>query len=372
MARKKIQRIGLITGGGDCPGLNAAIRAVVRSAIGQHQWEVTGFLDGYEGLIEDRWTPLTYDRVAGILTRGGTMLGTSNRADPFHYNLSAFAKGASAPGGGRKGTNRVKDLLRTIHRHNLDALIVIGGDGTLTSAAKLDKMGISVVGIPKTIDNDLKGTEVTIGFDSALTIATESIDRLHTTAEAHHRVMVVELMGRYAGWIALRAGIAGGGDAILIPEIPYNSAILCNALETRLKRGRRFSIVVVAEGAHTKKGKMVVDRMEKNSPDPVRLGGIGKFVAKTLEDVGFESRVTVLGHLQRGGAPTPFDRWVATQFGVMAVNALARGKHGVMTAMQKNAVITIPLEHAVQKLHRVDPNSHEVQSAMAIGISFGI
>lgn len=362
MARKKIQRIGLITGGGDCPGLNAAIRAVVRSAIGQHQWEVTGFLDGYEGLVEDRWTPLTYDRVAGILSRGGTMLGTSNRADPFHYDLSA----------GSKGTNRVKDLLRNIHRHNLDALIVVGGDGTLTSAAKLNKMGIPVVGIPKTIDNDLKGTEVTIGFDSALTIATECIDRLHTTAEAHHRVMVVELMGRYAGWIALRAGIAGGGDAILIPEIPYDPAALCSALETRLKRGRRFSIVVVAEGAHPRKGKMVVERMEKNSPDPVRLGGIGKFVAKSLDAVGFESRVTVLGHLQRGGAPTPFDRWVATQYGVMAVNALARGKHGVMTAMQKNAVITIPLEHAVQKLHRVDPGSHEVLSAMAIGTSFGI
>lgn len=362
MARKKIQRIGLITGGGDCPGLNAAIRAVVRSAIDQHQWEVTGFLDGYEGLVEDRWTPLTYDRVAGILTRGGTMLGTSNRADPFHYNLSA----------GNKGTNRVKDLLRNIHRHNLDALIVIGGDGTLTSAAKLNKMGIPVVGIPKTIDNDLKGTEVTIGFDSALTIATESIDRLHTTAEAHHRVMVVELMGRYAGWIALRAGIAGGGDAILIPEIPYDPQALCSALETRLKRGRRFSIVVVAEGAHPKKGKMVVDRVEKNSPDPVRLGGIGKFVAKTLEAVGFESRVTVLGHLQRGGAPTPFDRWVATQYGVMAVDALAKGRSGVMTAMQKNAVITIPLEHAVQKLHRVDPKGLEVRAAMAVGTSFGI
>ncbi len=362
MARKKIQRIGLITGGGDCPGLNAAIHAVVRCAIGQYQWEVTGFLDGYEGLVEDRWTPLTYDRVAGILARGGTMLGTSNRADPFHYALSA--KG--------KGTNRIKELLRTVHRHNLDALIVIGGDGTLTSAAKLHKLGVPVVGIPKTIDNDLKGTDVTIGFDSALTIATECIDRLHTTAEAHHRVMVVEVMGRYAGWIALRSGIAGGGDVILIPEIPYNPSVLCHALETRLKRGRRFSIVVVAEGAHPRKGKMIVNRLEKNSPDPVRLGGIGKFVAKSLEAVGFESRVNVLGHLQRGGAPTPFDRWMATQFGVMAVLTLARGNFGVMTAMQDNKIITIPLEHAVQKLHRVDPKGFEVRAAIAVGTSFGV
>jgi 6-phosphofructokinase 1 len=229
-----------------------------------------------------------------------------------------------------------------------------------------------VLGIPKTIDNDLKGTDVTIGFDSALTIATESIDRLHTTAEAHHRVMVVEVMGRYAGWIALRSGMAGGGDVILIPEIPYDPAILCNALETRLKRGRRFSIVVVAEGAHPKKGKMIVDRLEKNSPDPVRLGGIGKFVARSLEDVGFESRVNVLGHLQRGGTPTPFDRWIATQYGVMAVQTLARGKAGVMTAMQDNKIITIPLERAVQKLHRVDPRGVEVRSAMAVGTSFGI
>lgn len=362
MARKKIQRIGLITGGGDCPGLNAAIRAVVRTAIDKYQWQVTGFLDGYEGLVEDRWTPLTYDRVAGILTRGGTMLGTSNRADPFHYNLSS----------GSKGINRIKDLMRNLNRHSLDALIIIGGDGTLTSAAKINKLGMPVVAIPKTIDNDLKGTEVTIGFDSALTIATESIDRLHTTAEAHHRVMVVEVMGRYAGWIALRAGIAGGGDVILIPEIPYDPAVLHDALETRLKRGRRFSIVVVAEGAYPKKGKMSVDRLEKNSPDPVRLGGAGKAVAKLLDGAGFDSRVTVLGHLQRGGTPTPFDRWVATQYGVMAVDTLASGKSGVMTAMQKNAVITIPMEHAIHKLHRVDPKGSEVRAAMAIGTSFGI
>lgn len=363
MTRKhKIERVGLITGGGDCPGLNAAIRAVVRTAIERHSWEVTGFLDGYEGLVEDRWTPLTYDRVAGIIARGGTILGTSNRADPFHYNL---------PGQKNSG-NRVKDLLGTVHRHQLDALIVIGGDGTLTSASKLHKLGVRVIGIPKTIDNDLKGTDVTIGFDSALTIATESIDRLHSTAEAHHRVMVVEVMGRYAGWIALRSGMAGGGDVILLPEIPYSLQCVSAALESRLKRGKRFSIVVVAEGAHPKKGKMIIDRMERHSPDPVRLGGIGKFVARQLDTAGFESRVTVLGHLQRGGAPTAFDRWIATQFGVMAVSALADGKSGHMVAVRRGEVVTIPLANAIRKLHRVDPKGAEVQAAMALGTSFGV
>lgn len=362
MSKKKIKRIGIITGGGDCPGLNAAIRAVVRSAIDKYHWEVTGFLDGYEGLVEDRWTPLNYDRMSGLLTRGGTMLGTSNRADPFHYNIIA----------GGKSTNRVKDLMRTVHSHNLDALVVIGGDGTLTSAAKLHKLGIPIVGIPKTIDNDLQGTDVTIGFDSALTIATESIDRLHTTAEAHHRVMVVEVMGRYAGWIALRAGIAGGGDVILIPEIPYDPQRVNEAIEARLKRGRRFSMVVVAEGAHPKKGKMMVDRIEKNSPDPVRLGGIGKFVAKQLEVAGYDSRVTSLGHLQRGGEPTPFDRWTATLFGVKAVEALASGKSGVMIGVQRGEIKTPTLATAVLNLNRVDPKSFEVRAAMAIGTSFGI
>lgn len=359
---KKIHKIGLITGGGDCPGLNAAIRAVVRAAVDNHQWEVIGFLDGYEGLVEDRWTQLSYDRVAGIIARGGTILGTSNRADPFHYDIP----------GQKKAGSRIKDLMHTIHRHQLDALITIGGDGTLTSASRLHQLGVPVIGIPKTIDNDLKGTDVTIGFDSALTIATESIDRLHTTAEAHHRVMVVELMGRYAGWIALRSGMAGGGDVILIPEIPYTQNCLNTAIESRLKRGKRFSIVVVAEGAHFKKGKMVVDRLEKHSPDPVRLGGIGKFVANTLEAAGFESRVTVLGHLQRGGSPTAFDRWIATRFGVMAVESLAKGKSGDMVAMRKGEVVTVPLARVIQKLHRVDPRGAEVHAALAVGISFGV
>ncbi len=362
MPKKKIKRIGIITGGGDCPGLNAAIRAVVRSAIDKYHWEVTGFLDGYEGMVEDRWMPLTYDRMSGLLTRGGTMLGTSNRADPFRYNL--------IPGG--KNTNRVKDLLRTVHRHNIDAMVIVGGDGTLSSAAKLNDMGLPIIGIPKTIDNDLHGTDVTIGFDSALTIATESIDRLHTTAEAHHRVMVVEVMGRYAGWIALRSGIAGGGDVILIPEIPYDPLCVNKAIEARLKSGRRFSIVVVAEGAHPKKGKMMVDRIEKNSPDPIRLGGIGKFVAQQLEHAGYESRVTSLGHLQRGGEPTHFDRWTATLFGVKAVDILASGKSGVMVAVQNGEIKTPTIASAIKKLNLVDPKSFEVRAAMAIGTSFGI
>jgi 6-phosphofructokinase 1 len=228
------------------------------------------------------------------------------------------------------------------------------------------------VGIPKTIDNDLQGTDVTIGFDSALPIATECIDRLHTTAEAHHRVMVVEVMGRYAGWIALRSGIAGGGDVILIPEIPYDPQCVNDAIEARLKRGRRFSIVVVAEGAHPQKGKMMVERLEKNSPDPVRLGGIGKFVAQQLAFAGYESRVTPFGHQQLGGAPTAFDRWTATLFGVKAVEALASGKTGVMVAIQDGKIETPTLAKVVQKLNRVDPKGFEVRATMATGTSFGI
>jgi len=335
---------------------------VTRAAINEHRWEVFGFLDGYEGLVEDRWTPLTSDRVSGIISRGGTMLGTSNRADPFHYHLH----------NSKKTSNHVKDLLQTIKRHGLDGLVIIGGDGTLTSAAKLHKLGVPVVAIPKTIDNDLRGTDVTIGFNSALTIATDSIDRLHTTAEAHHRVMVVEVMGRYAGWIALRSGIAGGGDVILIPEIPYDPKCVAATIERRLHHNRRFSIVVVAEGAHPKKGKMVVDHIDKKSPDPIRLGGIGKYVANQLETAGYESRVTVLGHLQRGGTPTAFDRWIATQFGVKAVETLASGQSGRMVAVQHGNIITIPLAQAVHKLHRVSPKGDEVRAAMAVGTSFGI
>lgn len=366
MTKKKvIKRIGLLTGGGDCPGLNAAIRAVVRAAIDEHRWEVAGFLDGYEGLVEDHWIPLTYNSVGGILTSGGTMLGTSNRADPFHYRNPDDPKAPKIP------VDRSKDVLRTIKRYNIDALVTIGGDGTLTSAAKFHKMGVPIIAIPKTIDNDLQGTDTTIGFDSALTIATKSIDCLHSTAEAHHRVMVVEVMGRYAGWIALRAGIAGGGDVILIPEIPYHIERVVAAIQHRRKQGKRFSIVVVAEGAHPKAGKMIVDHVRTDSPDPIRLGGIGKFVASQLDAAGLESRVTVLGHLQRGGTPTAFDRWIATQLGVAAVNALAAGKSGVMVAVQKGKIVTTPLTNAVRKLHRVNPKGSEVAAAKAIGTSFG-
>ena len=356
-------RIGVLTGGGDCPGLNAVIRAVTKTALHRYQLEVVGIRDGYTGLVQpDMTRPLTDADVSNILASGGTILGTSNRANPFQY-----ATDDASP-----AQDRSRETLARIAALGLDALVVIGGDGTLSIAHRLAQLGVPLVGVPKTIDNDLAATDVTFGFDSALAMATDAVDRLHTTAQSHHRIMVLEVMGRYAGWIALRAGLAGGGDVILIPEIPYDPERICEMITTRRAHGKRFSIVVVAEGAAPRGGALVVKRLVSGSTDPVRLGGVGQQLANHLEScLKLEVRVTVLGHLQRGGGPTAFDRWLATRFGTTAVDLLVAGQHGHMVALHGTRIEAVPLGEAVATLRRVDPQGEEVASARAVGTSFG-
>jgi len=310
------ERIGILTGGGDCPGLNTVIRAVVKCAS-KRGWDTIGFLGGFEGLLEPLlYRPLDYKEMDALLFVGGTVLGTSN-------------KGRFAAKTGHGDRNRIpRDILdqakANFQQLGLRALVVVGGDGSLSIANRFFEKGIPVVGVPKTIDNDLSATDVTFGFDSALNVATEAVDRVHTTAESHNRVMIVETMGRYAGWIALRAGIAGGGDIILLPEIPYRAEDIVAAVLERKRRGKKFSIIVAAEGARPAKGKMTVTRVVEGSPDPLRLGGVSYKIAEILDrsGIGLESRVVVLGHVQRGGEPTPFDRWLASGFGVTAAGLL--------------------------------------------------
>jgi len=358
-------KIGILTGGGDCPGLNAVVRGVTKSAL-RCGWEVIGFQDGFRGLVENDFVQLHDHDVSGILVRGGTILGTSNTANPFAYTLSPLGS-----------CEEPKDLSKLAFKNfknlGLGALVAIGGDGTLTMAQQLYKRGMPVIGVPKTIDNDLSATDVTFGFDSALNVATEAVDRVHTTAQSHHRVMIVETMGRYAGWIALRAGIAGGGDIILLPEIPYRPGDIVEAVMARSRAGKKFSIIVVAEGARPEKGEMTVTRTVKGSPDPLRLGGVSYKIAEILDGstVGLESRVVVLGHVQRGGQPTPFDRWLATGFGVKAAELLAQKKFGQMVSFRNYGFTGVSIAQAVGKLRIVSPKSHEVRMALAVGTSFG-
>ncbi|UCE07961.1 MAG: ATP-dependent 6-phosphofructokinase, partial [bacterium] len=327
------KRIGILTGGGDCPGLNAVIRAVVKTVINDYDIAVVGFLDGFEGLVENKFVNLNMDNVSGILTRGGTILGTSNRADPFKYPVLEDGK--------YEYRDRSDQSVRTFEEHGLEALVCIGGDGTMAVSHKIAQKNIPVVGIPKTIDNDLVGTDVTFGFDSALTTATEAIDKIHTTAQSHHRVMVIEVMGRYAGWLALCSGIAGGGDIILIPEIPYEIDSICEAIKQRKYHSRYFSILVVGEGAKPKGGEMVVKKRVEGSPEPIRLGGISHKVADDIEDkIQVETRVTILGHLLRGGVPSPADRLLATRFGVAAAEQVAKRKFGKMVALRGDEIVT--------------------------------
>ena len=365
MPDPRVRRIGLLTGGGDCPGLNAAIRAVVKAAVHDYGISVAGFHDGFAGLVENRARELSYNDVSGILTCGGTILGTSNTADPFRYRV----------GKGRRAAWR--DLsaraIRNARRRGIEALVCMGGDGTLTIARRLAAQGLPCIGIPMTIDNDLRETDVTFGFDSAVETATEAIDRLRTTAESHHRVMVVEVMGRYVGWLGLFAGIAGGGDVILIPEIPYRVEAVCDAVRKRSRRGRRYSIVVVSEGAMPRGGGRTVDRVVDGSPDPVRLGGIGKEIARQVETrTGIEARVAVLGHLQRGGQPTAFDRVLATRLGTEAARLAAGGIFGRMVAVRGGGVTSATLAKATAGLKRVPPGHPLVRAARAMGASFGI
>jgi len=358
-------RIGVLTGGGDCPGLNAVIRAVVKTAIADYGMEVIGIKDGYKGLVEEELIPLGIEQVAGILPKGGTILGTTNRDSPFRYRVQTNGQDVYL--------DKSDHAIDVIKRNGLEALIVIGGDGTLTIAQKFFERGINVIGVPKTIDNDLSATDVTFGFDTAVTTATEAIDKLHTTAESHHRVMIVEVMGRDAGWIALHSGLAGGADVILIPEIPFTIEKVCAKIKERNDRGRRFSIVVAAEGAVPLGGEQVTSGVnEGNIYNPVKLGGIGKFIQeKITEYSGHETRVTVLGHLQRGGSPTAFDRILATRYGSAAVHALARGENAVMVCLKGQEVTTVPLKEAIEQLKRVPVEGNLVKTAKSVGISFG-
>ena len=358
-----MKRIGILTGGGDAPGLNAVIRAVVKTAIYKYGCEVIGIRNGYDGFIEDNGiVPLGIEQVRGLLPRGGTILGAANRGNPYARKVIRD---------GKEVTIDVSDeIVKGIERLNMDALLVLGGDGTLHIAHQLFQKGAPIIGVPKTIDNDIGGTELTFGFDTAVTTATEAIDKLHTTAEAHHRVMVLELMGRNAGFIALHAGISGGSDVILIPEIPFKFEAVVAKVRQRVERGMQFSIIAVSEGAKPLDGEQVFSRAGDEIYVP-RLGGIGEVVGEYIEQQGFETRVTVLGHLQRGGSPTPFDRWLATCYGAEAVRLAAQGKFDRMVSLQGGSIVDVSLSEAIAVPKRVDPNHDSVITARGISISFG-
>jgi ATP-dependent phosphofructokinase / diphosphate-dependent phosphofructokinase len=357
------KRIGVVTGGGDCPGLNAVIRAVAKTSANRG-WECIGVLGGYEGLLEPRRTiPLDYKILSGLLPRGGTILGTASRG-----KFSAKV----GHGESRALPNELLDgVKRGMGALDLFALVSIGGDGSLNIAQQLFQHGIPIVGVPKTIDNDLEGTLFTFGFDSAVSCATDALDRLHTTAESHNRVMVLEVMGRYAGWIALFAGVAGGADVILIPEIPFSYKSVCAKIQERENLGKKFTIVIIAEGAREKDGGFVTSGTHTNTGE-ARLGGIGAVVAAELEKcTGKESRACVLGHLQRGGSPTSFDRALCSIFGATAVELIAAGEFGQMVAFTGPQVGSIKISDAVGKLKIVRPDGNFVRTARALGISFG-
>jgi 6-phosphofructokinase 1 len=335
-------RIGVLTGGGDCPGLNAVIRAIVRRGIDQHGHVIIGFRDGWRGPLENAFEQLTIESTRGILPRGGTILGTS-RTNPFKTE---------------DGPARIRENMTSL---NLDGLIAIGGEDTLGAATRLHGEGLPVLGVPKTIDNDLGATDVTFGFDTALQVATDAIDRLHTTAESHNRILVVEVMGRHAGWIALHSGLAGGADVILVPERPFDIEEVCRLIERRHSRGRYFSIVVAAEGAVPQEGTMEVLQGEEDEFGHARLGGIGRRLEREIEQrTGFETRTTVLGHIQRGGTPTAYDRVLATRLGVAAVDAANERKWGMMPALHGSRIELVRLEEAVAELRRVPVEDYEV------------
>jgi 6-phosphofructokinase 1 len=358
-----IKRIAVNTGGGDAPGLNAVIRSIVLSALGRG-WEVLGIRKGYEGLLDtSKIVQLDRSSVRGITHLGGTILGTTNRGSPFEYPVKQ-ADGEIAL------VDRSDEVVENFNRLQIDGLIAIGGDGSMKIANDLVKKGLPIVGVPKTIDNDLSGTVVTFGFDTAVTVATDAIDRLHSTAEAHERVFVVEVMGRYAGWIALNAGVSATADVVLIPEIPFNLESVCDKIMDREARGRRFSIVVVAEGAKPAGGEIVATEQEAGRE--VLLGGIADQVAREIQKrTGKETRVVVLGHLQRGGGPTTFDRLLALRFGAAAVRMVEEGKFGFMVALDPPTVLAVPLEVATERMKCVPLDSDTVLTARDLGISFG-
>ncbi len=335
-------RIGILTGGGDCPGLNAVIRAVVRRGIMEFGYDILGIKNGWMGLVEGKVIPLDLSFISGILPRGGTVLGTS-RTNPF------------------KIEDGVGKIFSQMEKFEMDAVIAVGGEDTLGVARRLHEKGLKCVGVPKTIDNDISGTSYTVGFDTAISIVTEALDRLHTTAEAHHRVMVVEVMGRHAGWIALEGGMAGGADIILIPEFPFDLDEICTQIFRRRERGKLFSIVVVAEGAKPKDSDQILQSEERDAFGHVRLGGIGNVLSREIEKrTGIETRVTVLGHVQRGGTPTAFDRYLATRLGVAAIDLINREDYGRMVGVQGAEVVSLPFSEALAKPKTVDKDFYEV------------
>jgi len=355
-------QLGILTGGGDAPGLNAVIRAVVRVAMRTYDWPaVLGIPQGFKGLVENlEPIPLTPYRTQGLINRGGTILHTTNRANPFQY-----------PAGGDRYEDRSDAVLERSRELGLDALVILGGDGSLSIAHKLAEKGLPVIGTPKTIDNDIRGTDLCFGHMTAVATATDALDKLHTTAESHHRVIVVEMMGRYAGWIALRAGIAGAADAILLPEIPFDIDRVCEEVNRRAESGAPFSIIAVAEGAKPKGGDLSVLETQTGVYQP-RLGGVGALVADKLQEgTQLETRVTVLGHVQRGGSPVASDRILATQYGTAAVDALARGERDCMVALHGERLETVPLDQVVGSYRPVPPDHPLLGSARQLGIILG-
>jgi len=363
--KANIRRIGISTGGGDAPGLNAVIRAAVKSALNRG-WEVVGIRRGFDGLFKPGMAKkLTARDVAGILTMGGTILGTTNRGNPFEYRTRVGGK------------TIVKDMsghiLQSVKKLGLDAIVCIGGDGTLQIARRLADMGVPVVGVPKTIDNDMPGTVITFGYDTAVSTATDALDKLHSTAASHQRTLVVEVMGRYAGWIALNSGVAGGADIILIPEIPFDIDVVCKKVEDRYRRRRNFAIVVAAEGATPTGGKMFTREHRDTGRQEVLLGGVAQWVAEEIQKrTGRETRSLVLGHLQRGGHPTTFDRLLGTRFGAAAIRLIAEGGFGRMVCLRPPNIESVPLSEVATGQPRTVPlDSDTILSARQMGISFG-
>jgi 6-phosphofructokinase 1 len=361
-----VRRVGVLTGGGDCPGLNAVIRAVTKSAIANHGLEVFGVKDAFRGLIEDHVRPLTFSDVSNILDEGGTILGTSNRADPTRYCVGHRADGTPIF---EDVTERV---ISTVRERKLDAVVCIGGDGTMSGASRLAELGIRIVGVPKTIDNDLMHTDITFGFDTAVSTATEALDRIRTTAASHHRIMLVETMGRNAGWIALHAGAASGADLILVPEIEFDLQVVCGRCLQRSQRQKAYTLIAISEGAKPIGGKMVVDRVVHESPDPIRLGGVAEVLCEQIaERTKLECRATILGHIQRGGKPTAFDRVLATRFGFQAVEMLIRGEFGRMVAMQKGELTSVPISEVADRQRLIPADHSLVAACRATGVCFG-
>ena len=361
---EKVRRFAVLTGGGDCPGLNAVIRAVAKTFL-NNGCEVYGVINGFNGLINDNIVKMDYETISGILPRGGTILGSTNRDNPFKF--------AVEENGEIVYYDMREKIVENLRKYDIEALVVIGGDGSLNIGAQLARdCGIKVVGCPKTIDNDLSCTERTFGFDTAMAMATEAVDRIHTTAESHHRVLALEVMGRYAGWIALHSGIAGGADVILLPEIPYHIDAVIKKIKQRHDAGKNFSIIVVAEGAKPEGGELSVARIVKNSFEQIRLGGAGEKLVREIEErTGIESRCTVLGYLQRGGSPTAFDRVLCTRYGVAAAEACLRGEYNVMVSLQNDQIVTVYIQKAAAGARQVPVDSEIIRTARQIGISFG-